>query len=158
MLMSRLLKLALVVDAITTAASGLVLALLGGGLASLLGLPASLLQVTGVILLPYAALVGYLAAREQVTAAAIWAVIVVNVLWAVDSIAVLFTGWVAPTGLGTAFVIFQALVVGALAELQYFGLRASGRGHQPVSGRGQVTRTQQSGSSYSTDHGHQGRA
>jgi len=157
MLMSRLLKLALVVDAIATATTGLLLALFGGALASLLGLPASLLQVTGVILLPYAAVVGYLAVRQHVSAAAIWAVIVVNVLWAVDSIALLFTGWITPTGLGTAFVIFQALVVGALAELQYFGLRASGRG-QPVSGRGQVTRTQQSGSSYSTDHGHQGRA
>ena len=150
MLMSRLLKLALVVDAIATATTGLLLAFFGGSLASLLGLPASLLQVTGVILLPYAAVVGYLAAREHVSAAAIWAVIVVNVLWAVDSIALLFTGWITPTGLGTAFVIFQALVVGALAELQYFGVRASGRGR--------VTRTQQSGSSYSTDHGHQGRA
>jgi hypothetical protein len=33
------------------------------------------------------------------------------------------TGWVAPTWLGYAFVLVQAVVVALFAELQFFGLR-----------------------------------
>ena len=33
------------------------------------------------------------------------------------------TGWIAPTVIGYAFIVFQAVVVGAFAELQYVGLR-----------------------------------
>ena len=130
MVMSRLLKFALVADAVATAATGLLMAAFSGSLGSLLGLPVPLLQYSGLVLLPYAAGVGYLGSRTRVPAGAIWAVIVLNVLWAVDSVALLFTAWIAPTGLGMAFVIFQALVVAALAELQYFGLRQSSRGSE----------------------------
>ena len=35
----------------------------------------------------------------------------------------LLSGWIEPTGLGYAFVIFQAVVVGVFAELQVMGLR-----------------------------------
>ena len=143
MVMSRLLKLALAVDAVATATTGLGLAMAGSSLAGVLGFPAALLQITGVILLPYAAVVAYLAARVDVPPAAIWTVIVVNALWAVDTIALLFTGWITPTGLGTAFVIVQSLIVGALAEVQYFALRASARGQirdrGEAIGRRQVT-------------------
>jgi len=125
MVMSRLLTFALVADAAVTAAAGLLMAVFAASLSSLLGLPGPLLQSAGFVLLPYAAGVGYLGSRARVPAAAIWAVIVLNVLWAVDSVALLFTGWIAPTGLGMTFVIFQAIVVAALAELQYFGLRQS---------------------------------
>jgi hypothetical protein len=37
----------------------------------------------------------------------------------------LFTGWVDPTGIGQAFVVFQALVVAGFAEMQYLALRRS---------------------------------
>ena len=87
MVMSRLLKLALAVDAVATATTGLGLAMAGSSLAGVLGFPAALLQITGVILLPYAAVVAYLAARVDVPPAAIWTVIVVNALWAVHTIA-----------------------------------------------------------------------
>ncbi len=46
-----------------------------------------------------------------------------NILWAVDSALLLLTGWVAPTGLGLAFVLVQAGAVAVLAEAQYLGLR-----------------------------------
>jgi hypothetical protein len=55
----------------------------------------------------------------------VWAVIGYNVLWALDSALILMTGWLAPSALGYAFVVAQALVVALLAELQYFGLRGS---------------------------------
>src|SRR5262245_734677 len=120
MLMSRLLKVALLADAAATAATGLVMAMFGAPLGPLLGLPGPLLQYAGVALLPYAALVGYLGSRTAVPAAAVWAVIVLNVLWAVDTVALIFTDWVEATGLGVAFIIFQAVVVAGLAELQFF--------------------------------------
>jgi hypothetical protein len=45
------------------------------------------------------------------------------VLWVVGSVALLISGLVAPTMLGTAFVIAQALIVAILAELQLLGLK-----------------------------------
>ncbi|MGE0726318.1 MAG: hypothetical protein AB7O45_18235, partial [Alphaproteobacteria bacterium] len=91
----------------------------------LLGLPAALLRGAGIVLLPFAALVAWLGTRREVARGAVWAVVVVNALWAIDSIVLLLTGWVAPTGLGIAFVVFQAVVVAGFAELQWMGLRRS---------------------------------
>ena len=46
-------------------------------------------------------------------------------LWVAGSVGLLLGGFVAPTVLGYAFVIFQAVVVGVFAELQVMGLRRS---------------------------------
>ena len=51
------------------------------------------------------------------------AIIALNVAWVAGSIGLLMSGIVAPTVLGYAFVIFQAVVVGVFAELQFIGLR-----------------------------------
>jgi hypothetical protein len=53
------------------------------------------------------------------------AVIGLNALWALDSILLLVSGWVAPTAAGFAFVIAQGVVVAMYAELQLMGLRRS---------------------------------
>jgi hypothetical protein len=55
----------------------------------------------------------------------VWAVIVLNALWTVDSILLLLSGWIEPTELGYGFVIFQAFGVAMFAGLEYFGLRRS---------------------------------
>ena len=52
-------------------------------------------------------------------------VIAANAVWTVASVALLFSGEVAPNWLGEAFVAAQAIVVGVFAELQYLGLRRS---------------------------------
>ena len=59
-------------------------------------------------------------------AAAVKAIIALNVLWVLGSVGLLVSGWVAPTVLGYAFVIVQAIVVGVFAELQFIGLRRTG--------------------------------
>ena len=48
-----------------------------------------------------------------------------NAAWTLASIALLFSGAVTPNLLGAIFVAAQAVAVGALAELQYIGLRRS---------------------------------
>jgi hypothetical protein len=118
-----LLRRALAVDAVSSAAMGLALLMLAPTLAPLLNLPLDLLREAGVILLPFAALVAYLASREQPASAGVWVVIALNAVWSIDSIVLLLSGWVEPTGLGYAFVIGQAVVVGVFAQLEYIGLR-----------------------------------
>ena len=126
---SRFLRIALLADAIASGATGLQMIFLSGTLASLLNLSQDLLLGAGVILLPYAAFVGYLSRRETLPRWIIFAVIGCNVLWAADSLLLAFSGRITPNALGYAFIIFQALIVAVFAELQYIGLRKSA---QPV--------------------------
>src|SRR5262245_366110 len=117
------LRVVLLIDAAVSAATGLLLALGGGFLEPWIGVPALLTRGAGVSLLPFAAIVAYVAMRPTLSQPAVWAVIVYNVLWTIDSLALLVSGSVSPTALGYAFVVAQALAVGVLAELQYIGLR-----------------------------------
>jgi hypothetical protein len=102
---------------------GLGLLAVAPALAPLLNLPVELLREAGAILLPFAALLGYLASRHQPSRAGVWVVIALNALWSIDSTLLLLSGWVEPNGLGYAFAIGQAVVVGVFAELEYIGLR-----------------------------------
>lgn len=119
----RFLNKVLLVDAATSAATGMLLLLGAGSLAPLLGLPEALLRHAGASLLPFAALVAFLGSREDPSRPAVWAVVAGNALWAIDSILILLLGWVSPSLPGKLFVVAQAAVVAVLAELQYFGLR-----------------------------------
>jgi hypothetical protein len=123
MLMSRFLRFALIADAVATAATGLLMTAASAALETWLNIPAPLLFYAGIVLLPYAAFVFYLASRDVVSRAAVWAVVACNALWAIDSVILLMTGWIAPSALGYAFVIAQALVVAAFCEFQYVGMR-----------------------------------
>ena len=120
---STFLRRVLFADAGTCVATGLLLALGPAPLEQFTGLPAVLLRYAGLSLLPFAALLVYLATRESVSPMAIWTVILLNALWTVDSFLLLLTGWVSPTELGYAFVAAQALAVAVFAGLEYFGLR-----------------------------------
>ena len=122
---SPFLRQALVADATTSMACGLLMLLGAGPLTGILGLPAELLRASGLVLLPYALFVGYLGMRPHPQKPVIWAVIIANVVWAADSVLLLASGWVEPTRAGYAFVIAQALAVLMYAELQYMGLRRS---------------------------------
>ncbi len=123
--LSPFLRRALLADALISGATGLLMLIGANVLASILGLPEALLRYAGLVLLPYGALVAYVATREQLRRWAVWAVIIANAIWAVDSIILLLSGWLTPNALGYAFIIFQALVVAAFAEIQYIGMRRS---------------------------------
>ena len=79
----------------------------------------------GIALIPFAALLAFLATRERLARPVVWAVIVANAVWAVDSILLLFVGWIEPTVLGVPLIVAQAAVVAVFAELQWLGLRRS---------------------------------
>jgi hypothetical protein len=115
----------LIVDAVTSGAMGLAMVAFAELFAELLQLPLDLVSEAGIVLLPFAAFVGFVASRSEPARLAVWAIIALNVVWAVDSIVLLFTGWVAPNVLGYAFVIGQAAVVLALADFEYMGLKRS---------------------------------
>lgn len=122
---STFLRTVLLADALVSGATGVLMTLAAGVLEPMLQVPAPLLRGAGLALLPYAALVAMLARREVLPRGAVWAVVGCNALWAVDCVALLLTGWIAPNALGVAFILVQAAVVAAFAELQVVGLRRS---------------------------------
>jgi len=122
---SLFLRRAIVGDAVITGAMAVLLTAASGVLGPMLNLPESLLRETGIFLIVYAALVGFLGSRELMPKLAVCLVIGANALWTVDSIALLFTGWVQPNMLGQTFIVAQAVAVAVIAELQFIGLKRS---------------------------------
>jgi hypothetical protein len=120
---SRFLRLVLLADAAATVATGALLASASTALETWLNIPASLLFYAGIVLLPYAAFVFYLASQARVARGTLWAVIGCNAVWAVDSLLLLATGWITPSTLGYLFVVGQAVIVGAFCELQFTAVR-----------------------------------
>jgi hypothetical protein len=123
---SPFLHRAIQADAIFSGVSALLLTFGASALAPWLNLPEALLRETGLFLIAYAALVGWLGTRQAMPKPLVVIVISGNAAWTLASIALLFSGAVTPNLLGEAFVAIQAIAVGALAELQYIGLRKSG--------------------------------
>lgn len=120
---ARNLHFVLFADAVTSAAAGLLMLGGAGILAPLLGLPEPLLRIAGLSLLPFAALVAGVAMRGPVSRKAVMAIAVVNAAWVAGSVLVVLSNWVAPTMLGHAFVLTQALAVALFAALQAMALR-----------------------------------
>lgn len=120
---STFLRRVFLLDAVATGATGILLVTGTGLLHSLLNLPAGLMTYAGLFCIAWAALVGFLGTRAQLSAGAVWTAVIGNAAWALGSLVVLVSGYVAPTLLGYAFVIAQAIVVGVFAELQYLGMR-----------------------------------
>jgi hypothetical protein len=118
-----LLRYTLIADAVASGAMALLMIAAAGPLAGLLGLPQQLLTIAGIILVPWTAMVAYLATRAEPSAGSVWAVILINLAWVAGSAVVLFGGVVSPTLLGYVFIAAQAIVVLTFADFQFFGLR-----------------------------------
>jgi hypothetical protein len=122
---SSLLRRALLADAVFSGIAAVLLTADAGAFASLLELPEALLRETGLFLIAYTALVGWLSSRSSLPRAPVMIVIAGNTAWTLGSIALLLSGAVTPNGLGETFVVAQAIATGVFAELQYMGLRRS---------------------------------
>jgi hypothetical protein len=125
MLPSSLLRRALLADALFSGIAAVLLTVDAGALAPLLELPETLLRETGLFLIAYTALVGWLSAKTSLPKVLVMVVIAGNAAWTAGSIALLLSGAVTPNALGEAFVVAQAMATGVFAELQYMGLRKS---------------------------------
>lgn len=122
---SSLLRRALFADAVVSGVAGFVM-LAGADLfADLMALPAGLVRYAGLILLPFALWVGWLSRQEQISRAAVAGVLAINLVWGVESMAILAFGWIAPNALGTGFVVAQALIVAGFGAVQVAGMRRS---------------------------------
>ncbi len=110
-------------DALSCLACGLLQVVFTGTMAQLLGLPETLLAYSGEFLLVYAAAVAFISTRKPVPRPLVWVLVASNLAWALGCVLLLLSGRVAPSLMGTAYVLVQAVTVGVLAELQFFGLR-----------------------------------
>ena len=113
------LRRILALDSLSCLAMGLLMGLGAGALAPLFGLPETLIRVAGLILLPLAAFIGWLASRPSPPRLLVWVVIIGNLGWTAESFLTLGQA----TALGTAFVSAQAVAVLGLAMLEYVGIR-----------------------------------
>ncbi|HEV2529374.1 MAG TPA: hypothetical protein VGT61_13090 [Thermomicrobiales bacterium] len=124
------LRRALMADGILTGATGGLMLAGATLLDDLLGLPAGLLAGAGAFLLLFVAAVALVASRPVIARPAIRAIIALNMFWIAESVILLFTPWPGPNGLGSAFIVLQAVVLLGLTEWQLLQLRRVGR--QPV--------------------------
>ncbi|MBW7973027.1 hypothetical protein [Bradyrhizobium sp. BR 10289] len=123
---STFLRRALLADAIFSGIAALGFTFGTGAFAALFNLPEALLRETGLFLIAYTLLVGWLASRTAVAKPLVLLVVIGNAAWTVGSIALLLSGAVSPNLAGELMVVAQAIATGAFAELQYVGLRRSG--------------------------------
>jgi hypothetical protein len=119
------LRRVLFADAIASFGSAALMIAASGPLAGLTGLPPALLFEAGVVLVPFVLLVLWVATRPEIPRVGVKAIVAINVVWVIGSVAVLAGVSGAPTAIGYAFVAVQALAVGVLAELQVVGLKRS---------------------------------
>lgn len=122
---SPLLHRALQADAIFSGTGAVLLTLGAGEFAPLLNLPETLLREAGLFLIVYSAFVGWLSTRTDFPKILVVAVVAGNAAWTLSSIVLIFSGAVTPNALGEIALAAQAIIVGALAELQFLGLRRS---------------------------------
>ncbi|HEX8240888.1 MAG TPA: hypothetical protein VF574_14230 [Allosphingosinicella sp.] len=121
--MNSFLRRALALDSASCALIGLLLCLGADPLSGLFGLPEGLLSGAGLLLLPLAAFIAWLASRPAPPSPLVWLVIIGNVAWTAESFLLIETEAARITALGTAFVAVQAVAVLGLALLEYIGLR-----------------------------------
>lgn len=110
-------------DAAVCALTGAVLAAASGPVSGLTAIPAALVFWAGMLLLPIAAFMAFVASRRPVPA---WGVVIVvagNVGWVLASLALLLGIWFVPNALGMALIAGQAVAVLFLAWLEYAASR-----------------------------------
>ena len=100
----------------------------------MLGAPLALLWPVALVCLLYAAALWLVQARPRISGGVAWSIVALNVVWAAASVVLVVLGWLPLTVLGVAFVVLQAVVVAALAELAVAGLRRATVDHMEAGG------------------------
>ena len=118
-----LARIALKLDAVVTGANGVAYLAAASLLDGPLGMPAGFLRGVGAFLIAFAACVAYVATRPTLDRRAVAAVVALNALWVIDSLALVAFGWYDPTTGGAVWAALQAIVVAGFAALQAHALR-----------------------------------
>ena len=125
------LGLTLTLDAITSAASGVLLLVAGGPIAALaspatdlfgIALP-TICRAVGLFLLAFAALALIAARGAPIRRGLVWEVFALNVAWVIGSVILVELAWDGLTLLGRLAIIAVAAVVAVFALLQGVGLK-----------------------------------
>lgn len=121
--MSVFLRRVLWADALVSGAAGALMLFGAALLAPWLNLPFFLLVPAGAALVLYAGVLVWLARKPALPRGAVWSLVAINLLWAVDCLWVSLGGVFAPTALGHAFIGVQIAAVLGFAGLQCLALR-----------------------------------
>ncbi len=122
---SPLLRFALRLDGVVSFAAGLATCAGYASLDGVFGAPAGVILAIGVFMLAYGAAITWLSTRARIDLRLVWIVAVGNLVWAIDSVLLAGSGWIAATALGVALILGQAVAVVGFSALQYLGLRQS---------------------------------
>ena len=112
------------IDAIATAASGLLMLAARGILYPFFGLSSPmLLDLTAVAFLVYAAAISVVAMRPVISRAALMTIVFANITYVLASLVVLITFWAHLDPIGRVLIIAVTFVVEAFATLQFAAAR-----------------------------------
>ena len=118
------LRNVLLINAVSSGATGLLLVLFSDFFASLFGIESvSPFLETGIFLLAFAGFVFYEGRRSNTNTGRIRLIIALDTLWVVGSILLLMLQPAAITLIGNVFIAAVALWVAAMAVLQFRGLK-----------------------------------
>ena len=121
-----ILRRALTANWIFSATGGVLLLVLAVPLSEVLGVPAAVLAIVGIGLVPFAALVRTVGRSHPIDLRAASAVVVADALWVAGSIAVAALGGLLTTT-GIVIVLLVAAVVAGFGVAQAIGIRSIAR-------------------------------
>lgn len=116
------LRRVLLADAVVTGANGVAYLAGATALDGLLGPTAATLRPIGAFLVAFAAVLVVVATRRPIPAPAVRQLMAGNALWVLASVVVAVTGALGTTGVGTAWVVLQAVAVAGFVPLQRWAL------------------------------------
>jgi hypothetical protein len=120
----NLLRFALRADAIFCIAAGTIGLAAAQPLSTILGIqPPLILSILGAVVVLYGAFLFYTAAQTPISLRIVTVLLVLDVIWVIDSAVLLIAGWPPLTSAGMWTIGLVAVAVAALGALKLFGLR-----------------------------------
>lgn len=97
------------------------------GIGRLTQLPSALLIYAAIILIPCSIFMFAVALKASEYKPLVWIIVLGNLAWLLASLFLLVSDLVAPTMLGSTFIVIQALAVAGLTGAEIYGLRQQSR-------------------------------
>jgi hypothetical protein len=118
------LKNVLLLNGISSAATGMILLVFAREVAKLFGvLENEVFVATGMFLLLFGGIVVYVSRKSTLQSTLVFVIIALDILWVLSSIAIVLLGLFTLSTLGYALIMGVAAWVGVMAYLQFKGLK-----------------------------------